>query len=115
MAVERLQKILTDLLSLSKETEWVEFKENNEDPREIGEYISALANSAALLGEKTAWIIWGIENESHRVTGTSFKPRQKKVGNEEMENWLHHLLSPRLNFRIHEMKFEGESSVNARL
>jgi len=32
------------------ETEWVEFKENRAEPEDIGEYISAIANSAALIG-----------------------------------------------------------------
>ncbi len=33
------------------ETEWAKFKRNKAGPQEIGEYISALSNSAALNGE----------------------------------------------------------------
>lgn len=47
------------LRKLSTETEWVEFKCNNENVQMIGEYISALSNSATLNGRETAYVIWG--------------------------------------------------------
>jgi len=37
-----------ELRRLPHETEWVEFKVDRRDPRAIGEYVSALANAAAL-------------------------------------------------------------------
>jgi ATP-dependent DNA helicase RecG len=37
---EYLKALLRELCALPAETEWVEFKENNEDPQQIGEYIS---------------------------------------------------------------------------
>lgn len=40
-----LQSKLDELLRLPAETEWVEFKYNNEDPQEIGEYLSAISNA----------------------------------------------------------------------
>ena len=43
-----LAGLLRELCQLPGETEWVEFKLNDADPHQIGEYISALANSAAL-------------------------------------------------------------------
>ena len=43
--------LVEELVKLSVETEWVEFKHNRADPEEIGEYISALANSAALVNK----------------------------------------------------------------
>ena len=46
-----LASLLRELCKLPRETEWVEFKVNNAEPQEIGEYISALANSAALVGQ----------------------------------------------------------------
>ncbi len=49
---DQLANLLRELCKLPKETEWVEFKHNNDDPQLIGEYISALANSAALLGKQ---------------------------------------------------------------
>lgn len=45
---EYLVSLVHELCKLPQETEWVEFKENKADPQDIGEYLSALANSAAL-------------------------------------------------------------------
>ena len=50
---EYLHNLLKELLRLPAETEWVEFK-HNADIEKVGEYISALANSAALLGKENA-------------------------------------------------------------
>lgn len=47
-SVEYLQSLVRELAKLPDETEWVEFKCNNKQPQMIGEYISALSNSAAL-------------------------------------------------------------------
>ena len=85
-------------LGLPRETEWVEFKENNSDPQDLGEYISALANSAALEGKASAYMVWGIRDSDHAVVGTKFDPRVQKKKNEELENWLLRLLSPRIDF-----------------
>ncbi len=38
---EYLEGLLRELCALPYETEWVEFKEDNTDPQEIGEYLSA--------------------------------------------------------------------------
>lgn len=77
----------------------------------MGEYLSALANAAALLRKDRAYIVWGIEDVMHKVVGASFKPRQTKKGNEELENWLGRLLQPRLDFRVHEFAHEGKPVV----
>ncbi|MBW2093364.1 MAG: hypothetical protein JRI80_00620 [Deltaproteobacteria bacterium] len=45
--IEYLVSIVQELRKLPEETEWVEFKHNRDNPEEIGEYISALANAAA--------------------------------------------------------------------
>lgn len=73
-----------ELCKSPKETEWIEFKHNNEDPRQLGENISALANSAALLGKVKAFIIWGINDQNHKISGTKFNPLKRKIGNEEL-------------------------------
>jgi ATP-dependent DNA helicase RecG len=103
--------IVLELARLPKETEWVEFKLNKEDPDEIGGDLSALSNSASLLGKTRAFIIWGIKDETHEILGTEFKPRHAKIGNEELENWLIRLLSPRIDFRIHEAEIDGNHIV----
>lgn len=51
---EYLIGLIRELCRLPRETEWAEFKHSNADPQEIGEYISALANAAALNGKAFA-------------------------------------------------------------
>ncbi len=105
------QQILLSLVKLHRETEWLEFKHNNDNPEEIGEYLSALSNSAALHKQEKAFMVWGIQDSSNHIVGTDFKPRQKKIGNEELENWLIRLLTPRINFLIREFEYGGKHIV----
>ena len=98
--------LLRELKGLVKETEWVEFKRNYEDLQEIGEYISALSNSAALHGKAAGFVIWGLDDTTHEVIGTRFQPKRTKKGNEELENWLLRLLSPRVEFQFYEFSVE---------
>ncbi len=103
--------ILAELRKLPRETEWAEFKHNNADPDEIGEYLSALANSAALTGKVSAWLVWGLDNDTHEIIGTTFNPTTAKVGNEELESRLLRLLSPKINFRFYGVQAEGKPVV----
>jgi ATP-dependent DNA helicase RecG len=48
MNSRELSALLTELRSRSGETEWIEFKQNNADPQEIGEYLSALSNASRI-------------------------------------------------------------------
>ena len=95
--------LVRELCKLPHETEWVEFKLNQDAPQVIGEYISALANAAALHGKAQAYMLWGIDNGTHTIAGTSFSPGVAKKGNEPLETWLLRLLSPRIDFRFHEI------------
>jgi ATP-dependent DNA helicase RecG len=109
--IEYIIGIIHELCGLPKETEWVEFKHNNDNREEIGEYISALSNSAALSGKVKGYMVWGLDCQSHTVLGTTFRPSVCKIGNEELENWLLHLLAPKINFRFHEVSVEGKPVV----
>ena len=106
-----LNSLLRELRALPKETEWVEFKVNNDQPEEVGEYISALANSAALVGKAFAYIVWGIENETHEIVGTTIDPTTKKIGGEEFESWLLHLLTPKIQFRFHSIEIDDKRVI----
>ncbi|MBF0559956.1 MAG: putative DNA binding domain-containing protein [Nitrospirae bacterium] len=108
---EYLISLVNELRKLPKETEWVEFKLNDAEPEDIGEYLSALANSAALCGKAFAYLVWGIEDSSHEIVGTKFSPNAAKIGNEELENWLLKLLSPKIHFRFFEFELNGTSIV----
>lgn len=93
-------RLVDALVRGGHELEWVEFKQNNTDPAEIGQYISAIANSAALHDEHVGFVVWGIEDNTHRVVGTTFQPKTAKKGNQLLEIWLANLLSPRVDFRF---------------
>lgn len=101
MTSQQLQGLLKELCSLPTETEWVEFK-CNADVEKIGEYISALSNSAALIGKQSAYMVFGVDNDSHQVVGTTFKPSQQKHKQQEIENWLLQKLQPKIHFRFYE-------------
>ncbi len=100
-SAEYLNGLVRELCKQPAETEWLEFKHNNADPQEIGEYLSALSNSAALCGKANAYLVWGIENDTHKVVGTTFSPGKKKVGEEELENWLLKLITPKIDFHFY--------------
>ncbi len=111
MTSDELQRLVDRLQSLPRETEWVEFKRNQADPQKMGESISALSNGAALHRQSQAFMLWGVEDGSHDLLGTTFRPREVKIGNEELESWLLHLLNPRIEFRIHECALNGKPVV----
>jgi len=106
-----LAGLLRELCKLPNETEWVEFKASYADPQEIGEYISALGNAAALCGKTNGYLVWGVDDTTHDISGTAFKPEQTKKGNEELESWLLRLTSPRIHFRFHHLEQDGKSVV----
>lgn len=108
---EYYTSIIKELCKLPREVEWVEFKLNFDDPEDIGEYISAIANSATLAGKVKGYVIWGVDNETHEIIGTQFNPKAKKIGNEELESWLLRLLKPRINFQFVELIMEGQQMI----
>jgi len=111
METKHLIPLLQQLLALPHETEWVEFKKDNKDPERIDEYLSALSNSATLHNQQTAYLIWGIDDKSHNIIGTKFKPKQEKIKGQELENWLAIQLEPRIDFRIYEFSYESKDIV----
>ncbi len=107
-----LLELLESLLRLPRETAWLEFKRNWDQPEDIGQYLSALANAAALERKDRAWMVWGVDNASHEVTGTSFNPfTAKGEGNQALVMWLTQSTSPRPDFQFHEVKHPRGSVV----
>ncbi len=111
MKEQQLIELLNNLVKQPKESEWVEFKLNFHSEQEIGERISALANGAAIHNQEYGYLVFGIENETHIIKGTSFKPKHHKKGNEELEHWLAQRLDPRIDFRIHEFAFDLQRNI----
>ena len=72
------------------------------------EYISALANAAALEGKAKAYLLWGVDDTTHALVGTHFNPAAARVGAEELESWLLRLLAPKIGFRFHGVVVQGQ-------
>ena len=74
MVEKEIKTILADLLTLQRETEWVEFKEAKNDFNfdDIGKYFSALSNEANLKDKRNAWLVFGINNK-REIVGTNYR------------------------------------------
>lgn len=81
MDTKELFSIISDIQASPKECEWVEIKKDNSNPQIIGEYISALSNGAAYMGQSKGYLVYGIDDNTHEIIGTHFKPKQEKIGN----------------------------------
>lgn len=57
-----------------RESEYVEFKDSNDNPNLFGELVSALANGAVLAEKPEAYLVYGVSDETHEIVGTSFDP-----------------------------------------
>lgn len=107
MQEHALLKLLEQLLALPRESEWLEFKHNNSDPHAIGEYISALSNSAVVHGRDPAFVVWGIEDGTANIVGTTFDLVKAKIGGQALEMWLQQKLRPAPLFTFHSFKYNG--------
>lgn len=105
MNEKELQYLLDKLVNQPSENEWVEFKKNFHSFEEIGEDISALANGACLNDQPFSYLVFGVEDEAHKIIGTNFEPKTKKKGNEILENWLLTRLQPKIDFKIIEFDY----------
>ena len=80
------------------------------EPFQLGEYISALSNSAALEGRSAGYFVWGVNNETHDITGTIFNPHCD-VKNEPLKHFLARQVQPDLNFIFEETDFNGKKVI----
>lgn len=109
MTDNELKILLNELRAFPAETEWLEFKVSNAN--ELGEYISALSNSACIHNKRTAYIVFGVDDLNHRIVGTEFSQNQKGKGNEDLIPWLSRMLEPRIDFRFYELFIENKKVV----
>ncbi len=54
-----IQNLVKELCAYESEREWFEFKENWFEQFQLGEYISAISNSAAIQGRSFGYFVWG--------------------------------------------------------
>ena len=61
-----LNDLLDNLRKLPSEVEWVDFKLNYISPQDVGEYISALSNSACLAEKQSAYLFLSHRRQKRR-------------------------------------------------
>jgi ATP-dependent DNA helicase RecG len=106
MNTGELTLLLDRLLCGAGEHEWVEYK-HNDDPHTIGEYISALANAAALDGAPYGYMVWGIQDGTRKVIGTHFRPKDATGKQQPLALWLSQYLRPKIDFRLEQFEYRG--------
>lgn len=112
MNTAELTALLDRLRAEPRETEWLEFKANRYEPQALGEYLSALANSACLAGKPRGYLVFGIEDGSHAVVGTSFDPQAEKgKGDQLLPLWLSLGLRPNVGFETRPFVYQGQRVV----
>ena len=100
--MENLEALVLRLIDLSTETMWVEFKHNNFDSEMIGKDICALANSATYSDKACSYMVWGIDDTTHKIIGTDKSQYNIKKGGQELESWLRTTLSENVSFTFEE-------------
>ena len=107
------KETLLELIDNSDECEWIEFKTNYPADKyymDIGEYISALSNSAALHKQTFAYMIWGVENNTKKIIGTLFNYDIEINGSEVFKHYLARNLDPHISFKFEEI-YIGKSRI----
>ena len=92
------ERLVRELIRNNSECEWLEMKENKDDPEMIAKNISALSNGAALADREHGYMIWGIRDSDRKPVGTDFDPLTKKKGNQNLMLWLRRAISPNIDF-----------------
>lgn len=107
---EELKKLINE----QDESEILDYKENFEDAKAIGEYISALGNSALMLKYPVAYLIWGVQDTTKKIVGTKFNPVNKKASSKNkmpFKTYLEQYLDPRVNLFWEEHNLESKRIV----
>ena len=112
MTENNLRELLNDLVKSPKESECLEFKLNFHSVEEIGERISALSNGACIQNQSNGYLVFGVEDDTHNIVGTSFNAKSHKKGNENLEHWLATRLNPRIDFTIYEFDYDSHRHIS---
>ncbi|WP_439581798.1 ATP-binding protein [Dyadobacter bucti] len=112
MTEQQLRELLNELVKQPHESEWVEFKLNFHSPEEIGTRISSLSNGACIHNKATGYLVFGVEDKSHIIRGTSFKAKSQKKGGEDLEHWLTSRLTPKIDFMVYEFDYDTTRHIS---
>ena len=104
------KEYLKELISLKYENEYVEFKQNWFNKEELGKYISAISNSASEHGVEFGYFIWGIDDKTHEIVGTTFNSNIE-LNNEPLKHYLARNLNPSIAFNFEDIIIDGKKVV----
>ena len=112
-----LKKLLEELLKKDESDSYIEFKTDIELSL-VGEYISALSNSACLKHRDFGYLVFGIEDKSKKIVGTKFdiknakiKSKNNKNDKESLELYLRRMIEPRIFFDFYDLEIEEKKIV----
>ncbi|MBU0485082.1 MAG: putative DNA binding domain-containing protein [Proteobacteria bacterium] len=100
-----IKATLKRLLGHDYETEVLEFKEAKNDYsfQKIGQYFSALANEANLLGKKEAWLIFGVRDKDKAIVGSRYRTNPARL--QSLKKEIADKTNNRISFKdIHEVE-----------
>lgn len=98
--------VFENLIKFKDEYEWLDFKENWFSKDEIGEYISAISNGAALSGREYGYVVWGVRDSSKEIVGTSVN-FDRDIDGEPYKHYLSRNLKPSIPFENAEFNYQG--------
>lgn len=115
----------TELINLIKndnESETIEYKTGLKDAKTIGQYISALGNSALAANIPYAYLIWGVRDLTKEIVGTDFDPYTEKAivenkkgksnkSNISLTFYLNKYIDPKLNLVWDKCEISGKKMV----
>ena len=104
------EDLVRNLVSLPHEYEWLDIKGNWFSKDEIGEYISAISNGAALCGREYGYVVWGVDDASHEIIGTAVN-FDKDIDHEPYKHYLARNLKPSVAFEVEEVQVDGKRIV----
>lgn len=105
-----MKEKIIELCNETYEKEWYEFKENWLEVDQLGEYISAISNSVAMMEKKEGYFIWGVNDSTHEIVGTNIN-YYSNYKNEPLQNYLARNLNPSIEFKFEELMVDSKRVV----
>lgn len=112
MNEQQLRELTNELVKQPHESEWVEFKLNFHSPEEIGQRLSALSNGACIHNQDFGYLVFGVEDQTQIIKGTSFRAKSHKRGGEDLEHWLTTRLNPKIDFTVYEFDYDETRHIS---
>lgn len=108
--MNKIIDIFENLITFKNEYEWLDFKESFFSIDEVGQYISAISNGAALCGKEFGYIIWGIKDSTKEIIGTTIN-FDKDIDGEPYKHYLARKLKPSIAFEVKEFIYNDKRIV----